>query len=288
MSKKIALVLVLGVVIVGIFLLIEQDGPAPLTADEFAGEEIVIGGSRSVSPVIGQKLADAYMKKYPQRKIITHDPTGSGGAIQGTDVGVLSVGFTSRPMKEGEKTKFPSLKYHLPIKDGLVFVVSSDVDVKNLSTQQILDIYRGKITNWSELGGADAVITVFDRTTATSPKVTLTEILRFFPEGFQFGERVIDIGSPDGMDTAVETTPSAIGYTSFGTIKLRNLKVKMIGLDGVFPTIETIRSGTFPLYREMGFVTKGDPSGLLADFVDYIFSSEGKKIIESSGFIATF
>lgn len=270
------------------FILLSRKEIQSPPVDKFAGQEIIIGGSESVLPVIGKKFADAYMAKHPQRKIISHAPSHTGGAIQGTAEGVLDLGFTSRPINKDEKAGYPSLIYHLPIKDGLVFATSKDVAVKGLSKQQILDIYSGRITNWQEVGGQDAEITVLDRTEESSPKVTLRKELKFFPEDFEITSSAIAIGRPDEMDQALETTSFAIGYTSFGTIKLKNLKVNVLSLDEIYPLAETIHSGVFPLYREMGFVTKGEPIGLLADFVSFIFSPEGRQIIESSGFVAAF
>jgi len=256
--------------------------------DPFAGESIVVGGSRSVVETIGIRLVDEYRDMYPKRTITMYEASHTGGALEGTDSGILDLGFTSRAPSDSEVAAFPNLIYRVPMRDGLVFVTTDPVSVQNVTTEQLFNIYAGTTTNWMDLGDVNAPIIVFDRSEGSSPKVALREELKFLPENFRVTREAIVLGSPDEMDAALSKTQYSIGYTSYGSIQLKNLPVNMLAIDGVFPSPESIAAGSFPLYREMGYVTAGEPEGLLKDFVDFMYSERGRQLMSESGFVPLF
>jgi phosphate transport system substrate-binding protein len=151
--------------------------------------------------------------------------------------------------------------------------------VKSLSSDQLEQIYAGAVNNWKALGGMDKAINLYTRDEASGTREV------FWKNALKKGE--IDPGanvvpSNGAMKTAVANDPYAIGYVSVGHI---DSSVAPVALDGVIPTIDTVKSGAYPVSRGLFSLTKGEPEGLARLFIDYIYGPDGQQIIAAKGFI---
>jgi phosphate transport system substrate-binding protein len=173
-------------------------------------------------------------------------------------------------------------------KESFVFFVNEKNPVDSLTTQQVKDIYSGKTTNWASVGGKNHGIRAFQRPEDSGSQTAL--------EAFM-GETPI-------MEAPVSNTPSlmggiieevsayknyknAIGYTFrfYSTEMVANDQIKLLSVDGVEPTKDTIRSGEYPIVQEFYAITAGSDNPHLQDFIDWILSPQGQEIIEKTGYV---
>lgn len=247
-------------------------------------EEIVISGSSSVSLVL-ELFVKPYEAKYPGRKIKFLPGTSTGDGIKGVAEGTLTIGSGSRLMKEEEKKKYPQVENLHFANDAMVLGVNPGVTVDNLTSAQIKDIYAGKITNWNQVGGSDAEIVVLDREEDESTKILLRE--KILGKDLKVTSRAIELHSLAETNKTIEKTANSIGQTSLGVIRMQQLKIKPLHLDGIVASNETVKNGQYALVRKFGVaINKDSITQAGRDFVDFIFSPTGKKILEDNLFVA--
>ncbi|MDI9624258.1 MAG: phosphate ABC transporter substrate-binding protein [Methanothermobacter sp.] len=237
------------------------------------GEEkrIDIVGSTSVQPV-AEKLAAEYMKKHPDVKINVQGGGSSVGITQAQQ-GTADIGTSSKELKEDEKK---GLKVYLIGKDGIVVIVNKQNNIQGLTTEQVRDIFSGKIRNWKEVGGPDAPITVITREEGSGTRKAFEEIV--MKKEAKIRKDAIVESSTEAVKQAVKQDPNAIGF-----ISLANLDdtVKALEIDGIIPSEKTVADGSYKLQRPFLFLTKGEPTGVVKDFIDWVLSPEGQEIIRS-------
>ncbi len=178
---------------------------------------------------------------------------GSGVGAQQVAKGLVEIGNTGRPLKPGE-LKYGLLSFPFAI-DGVAVIVNPANPIQQLSSQQVMDIYSGKITNWKSLGGEDRQINIFTRDEASGTRsVFVKKLLNKSPVSAQANV----VPSNGAMKTAIARDPGAIGYSSVGYI---DQTVKAPILDNVLPTNEACASGEYPVVRKLYMNTKGQPQG---------------------------
>lgn len=247
-----------------------------------AGEgQLVVQGSTTVLP-IAQATAEVFMQNNPQANISVRGG-GSGNGIAALIEGTCDIATASRPMKVKEillcQKKGISPVPHIVAMDGIAIIVHPSNPIQGLSTEEIKDIYTGKITNWKELGGKDLKIVVVSRDSSSGTFETFgTIVLK--------GEKVIPESlvqaSNQTVATVISTTKGAIGYVGLGYI---SNTVKALRVNGVIPEQETVVSGKYPISRPLYMYTDGAPQGVAKDFLEFICSEEGQKIVEEQGFV---
>ena len=163
--------------------------------------------------------------------------------------------------------------------DGVAVAVHPDNPVKSLSGEQIMDIYSGKVTDWKELGGEPGAIDLYGREDGSGTRETFTDKLL---GKAQLSPSVNVVGSNGAMKTAIAQDRRAIGYVGIGHL---DASIAGVALDGALPTQENATSGAYKVVRDLYMNTKGAPTGLTVAFIDYIYSPDGAKIIEESGYI---
>jgi len=235
-------------------------------------------GSTSMEKVIGS-LGEAFQEKN-QGSTFTYNPTGSGSGITAVSEGKCDIGLSSRYLKESEKAL--GLEETLLAIDGIAVVVNPGNPITNLSMGQIADIYTGKVTNWSEVGGNDGQIVVIGREAGSGTRdgfesITKTEdacVLR--QELTSTGDVIATVGSNE----------NAIGYASLASVTDR---VVVVSVDGVSPSAETVLSGSYAIQRPFILVTRSGEklSDSAQAFMDYALSEEAKPIIEKAGAVPT-
>ena len=234
---------------------------------------LTIAGSTSVQP-FSEVLAEEFMAKHKDIQVNVQ----GGGSSQGIEAavsGAADIGSASRDLEDEEEAKN---LISIPIAiDGVAVVVSKDNKVTGLTAEQIKNIYLGNIKNWKEVGGADATITVVTREDGSGTREA-------FSKGIMNEEDIINSAIVQNSTGAVRTTvagdKNAIGYVSMASL---NSEVKAVKLDGVAATEANVKNGTYKLQRPFIYITKGDPKGIAKEFIDFVLSEEGQKIIVDEG-----
>ncbi len=249
---------------------------APL--DVFKGQkgEVDIAGGTAHIPVM-QEAAKRIMTLNPDIRI-TVAGGGSGVGVKQVGEGLVEIGNTGRPLKAEEVEKYGLKTFPFAI-DGVAVVVHPSNAVAELTFAQVADIYAGKITNWKEVGGADAKINLYVREDGSGTREVFTDKAI---KGGEVAASVNVVNSNGAMKTAVAKDKNAIGYVGIGHI---DESVKAPKLEGMAATQENAANGSYTVVRDLFMNTKGDPQGLTALFIDYIYSPEGAEIIADCGYI---
>jgi phosphate transport system substrate-binding protein len=273
--KKAALVLILMLtVILGtVPPLWAQDPLAPFKTLE--GKIDIAGGTAHI-PVMTE-AAEQIMKANPKIRI-TVAGGGSGVGVQKVGSGLVDIGNTGRALTPAEVSKYGLKTFPFAI-DGVAVALNPQNPVSALTSQQVRDIFAGKIKNWKEVGGADAPIHLFTRDEASGTRETFwKKLLKKGP----IDAKANIVASNGAMKMALAQDSRAIGYLGIGFV---DQKVKAIKLDGAEPTQENAKSGAYQVTRLLFMNTKGDPQPLLLAFINYIKGPRGAKIIQKHGFI---
>jgi phosphate transport system substrate-binding protein len=238
---------------------------------------IKVKGSTTVLP-IAQAAAEAWMKAHPKDSIIV-EGGGSGVGIAALIDGTCDIANSSRPLKDEEKQK--GLISHEIALDAVCVVVHQSNPIEGLTLEQVKRIFKGEITNWSEVGGPNLEIVVYTRE-STSGTYETFESKVMAHENITL--RALTKSSNGEMVQAVSGNPNSIGYIGIGYLAQAR-GIKALKINGVTPTPETVRNGTYPISRFLYMITKGEPKGLAKDFIDFVRSPEGQKIVEEQGFV---
>lgn len=248
--------------------------------DRFANLQgtLDIAGGTAHIPVM-KDAAEKIMTKNPKIRI-TIAAGGSGVGVQKVGEGLVQIGNTGRALTEKEIQKYGLKTFPFAI-DGVAVVVNSKNPVGKLASDQVKDMFAGKITNWKNVGGSDAPIHLFTRDEASGTREV------FWKRAIKKGPIATSanvVPSNGAMKVAVSQDPLALGYLSIGHL---DSTVKPIVLDGVSPTQENATSGAYEVTRKLYMNTKGDPSPLAKAFIDYLDSPDGAAIVKKHGFIPT-
>jgi phosphate transport system substrate-binding protein len=245
-----------------------SDASVTVTKGEING-----GGSTSV-----QKIIDAAGSEYtalnPDVKF-TYSGTGSSDGIKGAKAGTYSFGCASRELKDAEK---PDLKEITFAYDGIAVIVNPANGVGNLTKYQITNIYKGGITNWSEVGGNDAPIVVVSREDGSGTRSAVEELLDF--EEQLKPDATIKEGNGN-VQTTVAGNDNSIGYVSLTFV---DSSVSAIEVDGVKPTVENIINNTYSISRLfLAMVDETKTDDVTLAFLNFLMSDEGQAIVEKKG-----
>ena len=176
-------------------------------------------------------------------------------------------------------------------RDAIAVIVHLDNPVDHLTLQQISDIYSGKITNWSEVGGEDRPIVRLSRETNSGTHVYfLEEVVRLGEKENTtlFSRNTLLLPSSEGITAEIRQNPNAIGYDGLGYV---TEEMKVIGVaqaageQFIYPSQATVNSGEYPIARDLYMYTNGQPEGVVAEYLDWIFSSEAQTIVSELGFV---
>lgn len=244
-------------------------------------EEMIVGGSESVLPILKQ-LAAGFETEHPGRKINFAAPGHTGAGIRAVVEGIVTIAAISRELKPDEKKL--GLNEYWFASDAIVFAVHPTVSITGLSAKDINAIYHGSINKWDKLGGPRRSITVLDRIEGASPKVLLYE-KAVLTKGKKITDKAVVFERPNDMNVAISSTEYSIGYTPLSLLLKDNYNILQIELNGIKATPETVKSSAYPLVRPIGFVIKGVPSGIAKEFTDYIFSSKGQAELTKHGYV---
>ena len=240
--------------------------------------KVTISGSTSVGPVV-EVLGEDFSAKNEGISVEVQQ-IGSSAGIKNAIEGTSQIGMASRDLKDEEKAS--GLKETQIAIDGIAVITNKNNEVKDLTLEQVKDIYTGKITNWKEVGGKDAPIVVVSREDGSGTRDGFQENV-----GFESEELTKDAQISDGsgnIKSIVEGNENSIGYISFGYV---DDKVNSLTIDGVELTVENVKDNKYAIARPFLLVNKEDKiSEEGTKFIEFILSEEGQKIVEDKGFIS--
>ena len=263
MTKVLTTVLVIALAALTLAGCAKKD-TSPVTTD----------GSTSMEKVIGT-LGEAFTEK--EGINVTYNPTGSGSGIQAVSEGRCDIGLSSRALKDDEKATLTETVVAL---DGIAMIVNPENPVSDLTVEQIADIYTGKITNWSEVGGNDAEIVLIGREAGSGTRDGF-ESITGTKDACKLDQELTSTG---GVIEAVAGNANAIGYASLSAVEGKDT-VKAVTVGGIACTEETVLDGSYAIQRPFVLVTKTDaPLSTAAQaFFDYATSTAANDLIKAAG-----
>lgn len=247
-------------------------------------EKLVIKGSTTVLPV-AQKAAEDYMKMHPD-VTISISGGGSGKGIKALVDGFTNIANASRFIKQKEinhamKNNIFPVAHRVAI-DAIVPVVHPTNRIKNLTLSQLKSIYQKKIRNWKELGGGDRKIVIISRDTGSGTyEVWHKKVMK----KERISPRAQLLASNGAVVQAVMNNKHAVGYIGIGYL---NENIKALDVNGVTASVTTALNGTYPIARPLFMFTNGWPKGVVSDFINFVVSPKGQKIVKEEGFVPLY
>jgi phosphate transport system substrate-binding protein len=263
------------------------------SSDESAAQYIENKGSDTIVN-LALAWAEKYQGDHPDVRISVTGG-GSGTGIAALVNGTVGIANASRQIKDEEiaeaQSKGVDPVEHIIARDAIAVIVNPENPVSELTLQQISDIYSGKITNWTEVGGEDRPIVKLSRETNSGTHVYFLEtVLRMGSKEDKtlFSMDTLLLPSSEGIISEVRDNPNAIGYDGLGYVP-DDLKMIAIAEEAggayVLPAIETVNDKTYAIARDLYMYTNGEPTGLIKEYLDWILSSEAQEIVAELGFV---
>ena len=248
-----------------------------LSVSALADGSVSTDGSTSMEKVIGA-LGEYFMEQNPGVSF-TYNPTGSGSGITAVAEGRCDIGLSSRSLKDDEKAQ--GLQATVLALDGIAIIVNPANPVADLDLETIAKIYTGEITNWKDVGGDDGEIVVIGREAGSGTRDGF-ESITDTKDACAYRQELTSTGD---VIATVAQNPNAIGYASLAAIKD---SVKALSVNGVVPSEETVKDGSYLVQRPFVLVTRTDEA-LSADaqkFFDFATSADAAEIIAAAGAVA--
>ncbi len=241
---------------------------ASTAASDLSGK-LTLNGSTSMTSVC-DALGEAFMEKYPN---VTYEKanTGSGSAVTAVNDGNAMIGDLSRDLKDDENPD--NFDIYVIALDGIAVAVNNENPVSDLTQDQIAKIFTGEITNWSEVGGDDAAITVIGRESSSGTRDGFESIFNVADKC----KYAAELGETGQVVQRVSSDKNAIGYVSLASAE----GVKALKVDGVEATEENVSNGTYKVQRNFTQITKkGSTDPIIKAWFDFLRSDEGQQIIK--------
>jgi phosphate binding protein len=266
---------------------------APASDAPPAAQVITVKGSDTIGGELGPALAQAYQAAHPG-VTIHWEALGSATAFPGLLDGTAQLGASSRSVNAKElalaRESGVELKEYVLGYDGIAVIVHPSNPVRQLTVEQLAALFGGRITRWSELGGADLAVKRLSRPTYSGTNAFFKEkVVRQgrkearedFAPGTTFVEKTEEIVQ------AVAADPATVGYVGMGYVKPAVAALGVAPGEGkpyVVATVETVRAGTYPIYRPLLLYARGEPQGELRQFLSFVLGAEGRKLVASHDF----
>ncbi len=249
----------------------EEGAPSALTGT------VSLAGSTSMEKLC-EAMSESFMEANPG-VTVTVEYTGSSAGIESLSQGGVDIGNASRALKDGEKEG--GVVENVVAIDGIAVVTDKENPVADLAMEQLAAIYKGDVTNWSELGGSDEAIVVIGREAGSGTRGAFEELLEV-EDACKYAQ---ELDSTGAVLAKVAATPGAIGYISLDAV---DDSVKSVSLNGVPATEENVSAGKYQLSRPFVMATKGEISEqgeAVKAWFDYIQSEEGRAVVSGVGLI---
>lgn len=241
-------------------------------------------GSDTMVPLV-QRWAEEFMQRHAGIAVYVE----GGGTATGFDAlikGEIEICMASRPLRSLEARQLVERQQNLGVatlvaKDGLSIYLHPDNPVRNLSLAQLRDIYLGKIKYWREVGGSEEAIVVLSRSPNSGTYLYFQEHVL---DGQAYGSHAISMPTTAAIVAEIEKNPRALGYggIAYGQ-QLVHCKI-----NGISPTTEAVRKDIYPIARYLYFYTIKKPQGLTKQFIDWVLSRDGQRLVQEAGYIPLF
>ena len=258
--------------------------PAPsgtYQVQQIAGK-LSVTGSTTLFP-IAQAAAEAYMAMNPKADIQVSG-VGSGPGIQAIGSGTTDIGMTSREITSAEMAQYPNLVKTDVATDAIVLIVNPANPVNALTLDQARGLYNGSIQGWNGVGGTLTYPIVIGRDSASGTRVYFND---FVMADEKYRSDMREMNSNGAVAQMVAQTPAGIGYVGLGFVTPDVKALALYNKNGqaVVPSIATVLNHTYPISRPLYMITQGQPTGLAKDYIDFILSPDGQKIVQDQGFV---
>lgn len=276
-KKKIALAMsALMVSVAMVFTGCGGSQSASSGSDAEVSGKISASGSTALLPLL-KPAQEEFQNNHSK---VTVNVAGGGSFTGMNQVAEGSVDIGNSDVNLPEDYKDKGLVDHKVVVEPFVFIVDKANNIDNLTKQQVIDILTGKITNWKEVGGADQKITLVHRAKSSGSRATISDVVL---KGAAFTDDAVIQDSNGAVRAAIASTPGAIGYVD---APYADDSVKVLKFDGVEFSAQNIIDGKYPIYGYGHMYTKGEPTGAVKAFIDYIMSDEFQNSqVEKLGFI---
>jgi len=246
-------------------------------------DTLVIKGSDTLGAKLVPQLAEEFKAQHPDTTFniaAEGSTTGIAAIIDGT----AQVGMSSRPVKPEEiataKAKGVTFKETIVAYDGIAVIVNAANPVKALTKKQVEQIFTGDVTDWSAVGGSGGKISVYTRNTSSG---TYSEFKELAMKKRDYAPDSQKMAGNEQIASEVSKNPNGVGYVGLAYTKASGIKV--VPIDGAMPSKQSVLGKAYPYARPTFYYTKGEPSGLVKQFVDFTVSDAGQKIVEQVGFV---
>jgi len=260
-------------------------GSSGNTTDPGLEGSIDVEGSDTLVNVAGA-WADAFMTENPGVMISVKgggSGTGIAALINGTvDFADASRGIKDEEVQQAEDAGVTPVEHKVAI-DGIAVVVNPGNGIGELTMEQLGRIYRGEITNWSELGGADRAIVLLSRDSSSGTyEYFKEEVVASEDENAEYAASAKLLPSNQAIADEVAANEGAVGYIGLGYL---TDAVKVVAVDGVKASIETAKDGSYPISRYLYMYSNGELSGVMQAYMEWILGTDGQQIVADEGFV---
>lgn len=238
---------------------------------------ISLAGSTSMEKLC-EAMSESFMEAYPE-VTVTVEYTGSGAGLESLVAGSVDIGNASRGLKDEEKNN--GAVENIVAIDGIAVITDKANSVEDVTAENLAKIYKGEVTSWSELGGAEQPIVVIGREAGSGTRDAFEELLEV-KDACAYAQ---ELDSTGAVLAKVAATPGSIGYVSLDVV---DDTVTGLKIDGVEPTEEKILAGAYLLQRPFVMATMGDVSAqneIVQEWFNYIHAEAGKDVIKAVGLI---
>lgn len=248
---------------------------------------ITVSGSSALLPLMEQSI-EKFAEKNPDAEV-SAQAGGSGTGLTQVLDGTVDIGNSDVFAEEKlDADKAAELVDHKVVAQGFGIVVSKSLGIDDLTTDQIKDIFSGKITNWKDVGGPDKEIFLIHRTAGSGTRATFEKTILGGDKSLENDSLGATQDSNGAVLTAMKQNDGAISYLGLSYMNTEEAKelLNVVKIDGVSSDKENITDGSYPFWSWGHMYTKGEPTGVAKSFIEFITSSDNTESVESLGFIS--
>lgn len=250
-------------------------------------ESITVSGSSALLPLM-EKSIEKFNEKNPYAEI-SAQAGGSGTGLAQVLNGAVDIGNSDIPVEDKlDKANAKKLVDHKVIAQGFGVVVNKSLGIENLTSNQIRDIFAGKITNWKAVGGPNKEILLIHRTAGSGTRATFEKTILGGDKSLENDSIGVTQDSNGAVLSVIKSNDGAISYLSLVYMSTEEAKklLNVLKIDGVASDKTNICDGSYKFWSWGHMYTRGEPTGLAKEFIEFVSSVDNNSSVESLGFIS--